>query len=158
MICVSGTEKIDNHDPNVNVEFANGTTATSIDTTNVSVSGKISVKAAVFTADYLTSDLISVSQIVNENKCDVLFPREKVSAIDRSTKSETIIGRKNTSEKLWEITEDNQRSGDRVAHLAISITSNADFVKFTLECFGNPPAVNQGVSEGMPIDVPTTDI
>ena len=139
MISKSGSDKLDSHDPSVSVEFANGTTAISIGTTHLNVAGELSVKAVVFPDDVLTSDLISVSQIVNENNCDVLFTREKVSAIDRLTKSETVIGRKKNYEKLWQSSESDQSSENRFAHLAISFTADADFVRFTSECFGNPP-------------------
>ena len=57
----------------MNVEFANGSTATSIGTTETTVAEDLKVKAIVFENDVLTADLISVSQIVNEKKCDVLL-------------------------------------------------------------------------------------
>ena len=139
MISASGTENIDNHDSSVSVEFANGTTANSIGTTHLSVAGELSVKAVVFNDDVLTYDLVSVSQIVNENNCDVLFSEETVSAIDRSTRIETVIGRKKKDEKLWQTAEGDQFPEDTSANLAITFTSDSEFVRFTSECFGNPP-------------------
>jgi hypothetical protein len=95
-------------------------------------------------------DLISVSQIVNEKNCDVLFSRKKVSAIDRSTRKETIIGKKKSKDKLWQTVDGNESKGSErskalsairsAAHLAITnSTTDAEYIKLSSECFGNPP-------------------
>jgi hypothetical protein len=149
MICRSSTTTYGDSGPTTSVEFANGSTATSIGTTEIKVAGELKVKAIVFEDDALMADLISVSQIVNEKNCDVLFSREKVSAVNRSTKRETVIGRKGRKDKLWQSIEatasKESEHGEALsairsaAHLAISNTTDADYVKFSSECFGNPP-------------------
>ena len=77
MICRSSATTYGDSGPTTSVEFANGSTATSIGTTEIKVAGELKVKAIVFEDDALMADLISVSQIVNERNCDVLFSREK---------------------------------------------------------------------------------
>ena len=141
MICKSTAGRIENVEPATTVEFANGSTASSIGTTETEIAGGLSMKALVFDDGVLTSDLISVSQIVNEENCDVLFTQETVSAIDRSTNRKTVIGRKEKSEKLWQNNGQYPSNGVKrsAAHLAISNTSDAEYVKFSSECFGNPP-------------------
>ena len=70
----------------INVEFANGASATSIGTAETTVAINIKLEAMVFENGVLSADLISVSQIVNEQNCDVLFTPMKVTAYNRSTK------------------------------------------------------------------------
>ena len=86
--------KILSSHPKINVEFANGASATSIGTTELTVADGVKVEAHVFEDGVLSADLISVSQIVNEQNCDVLFTSKRVTVMDRTTKKKTIIGRK----------------------------------------------------------------
>ena len=101
MISQSAAGEMQISESNTSIEFANGTTATSIGISRLNVAENLEVNAVVFKDGTLTSDLISVSQIVNENNCDGLFTSEKVSTINRSTKSEKVIGRKKKADKLW---------------------------------------------------------
>ena len=117
------------------------------------MAGDLKVKAIVFENDVLTAENqlreFWVTQIVNEKNCDVLFSRKKVLAIDRSTRKETIIGKKKSKDKLWQTVEGNESKGSErskalstirsAAHLAISNTTDADYVRFSLVCFGNTP-------------------
>ena len=82
MISQSTARNMRASESTTSVEFANGTTATSIGTSIVNIAENLAMNATVFEDGILTSDLISVSQIVNENNCDVLFTEEKVSTID----------------------------------------------------------------------------
>ena len=162
MVSKSTVEKYDDTNiPGTNVEFANGASATSIGTAETTIAGDIRLKAMVFENNVLSADLISVSQIVNEQNCDVLFTPRKVTAMNRATKEKTIIGRKQKTDKLWLSVENTSNEGISVskefhskpddittfnatrrtaqAKMAIAISKDADYVKFSSECFGNPP-------------------
>ena len=102
----------------INVEFANGASATSIGTAETTVAGDIKLEAMVFENGVLSADLISVSQIVNEQNCDVLFTPMKVTAYNRSTKEKTVIGKKKRKDKLWLSVENTLEEG---------ITTSKDF-------------------------------
>ena len=154
MVSKSTVENCDDTDtPGTNVEFANGASATSIGTAETTVAGNIKLKAMVFEDNVLSADLISVSQIVNEQNCDVLFTPRKVTAMNRATKEKTIIGRKQKTGKLWlsventsevgittskdfhskpdDITTFNTARRTTQAKMAIAISKDADYVKFS---------------------------
>ena len=99
MICQSAARDIENSEPRMSVEFTNGSSATSMGTTQANVAGNLVGRAVVFADGALISDLISVSQI--ENHCNVLFIRDKrKSASDKSINKENYHQTKEKISKL----------------------------------------------------------